>query len=403
MAEAGKGLRMAGTFCSSNRPESLFGAIGSRLVQYQLSQAGKLQERACVKLSLDVQYGCFDPGRALAYVVCSNGGVSSAGNRHQLVQLSFDGRRFLSMGEPIELAQRPIHVALDDKRRRLFVAYNRPAALTVHELNKEGLVRDTADLIDDPGVMGYFPHQAVPVPDGSGLLLACRGDDATAEYGENPGSLRVIGVEGHKAFCTQIIAPNGGFGFGPRNCAFHPTAPWLYAVLERQNALSMFRILDGAIGAEPAFTVGLLERPMAAQDPQLAGAIAVHPDGRTIYVVNRSHAKPPADGLPMSGGGENSIVVFKLDPWSGRPRLLQRVELQGMHARCAMISQAGNLLIAAVRQPSLRRKAGKVTECPAGFSIFRIVENGRLDPLGHHAVNVEGDQLFWAGLETQRW
>ncbi|UHL63164.1 lactonase family protein [Paralcaligenes sp. KSB-10] len=394
---------MTGSFCSSDRPESFFGAIGSRLVQYQLSQAGNLSECTSVMLPLNVQYGCFDAGRALAYVVCSDGGVSSAGNRHQLVQLSFGRRRFLLMGEPIELPHRPIHVVLDDNRRRLAVAYNRPAALTVHGLNKEGLVQGSAVRIDDPGVVGHFPHQAIPMPGSDDLLLTCRGDNATAEYGENPGSLRVIGVEGDKAFCAQIVAPNGGFGFGPRNCAFHPKAPWLYAVLERQNALSMFRTLDGAIGVQPAFTVGLLDNPLAIQDPQLAGAIVVHPDGRTIYVVNRSHAKPPAHGLPMSGGGENSIVVFSVDPSNGRPRLLQRVALQGMHARCAMISQAGNLLIAAVRQPSLRRKAGKVTECPAGFSIFRIVENGRLDPLGHHAVNVGGDQLFWAGLETQRW
>lgn len=403
MAEAGKSLRMAGTFRSSDQPESLFGAIGSRLVQYQLSQAGNLSEYASIRLPLDVQYACFDPVRALVYAVCSNGGVSSVGNRHQLVQLSFDGRHFLPMSEPVELPYRPIHVALDDRRRRLAVSYNRPAALTVHELNNEGLARDTASVIDDPAVVGYFPHQAVPVPGGRGLLLVCRGDDATAVRGENPGSLRVVDIEGREALCKQIIAPGGGFGFGPRNCVFHPTSPWLYAVLERQNTLSMFRVLDGVIDVEPAFTVGLLENPLAIQDPQLAGAIVVHQDGRTIYVVNRSHARLPADGLPMSGGGENSIVVFRLDPLNGRPQLLQRVELQGMHARCAMIAESGDLLVAAVRQASLRRKAGKVTECPAGFSVFRIVAEGRLDPLGHCAVDVGGDQLFWAGFETQRW
>ena len=33
------------------------------------------------------------------------------------------------------------------------------------------------------------------------------------------------------------VAPNGGFGFGPRHIDFHPRQPWVYASLELQNLM----------------------------------------------------------------------------------------------------------------------------------------------------------------------
>jgi 6-phosphogluconolactonase (cycloisomerase 2 family) len=37
------------------------------------------------------------------------------------------------------------------------------------------------------------------------------------------------------------IAPNGGYGFGPRNLDFHPGLPLVYVSLERQNRLDVYR------------------------------------------------------------------------------------------------------------------------------------------------------------------
>ena len=50
------------------------------------------------------------------------------------------------------------------------------------------------------------------------------------------------------------IAPNGGYGFGPRHLDFNPTQPWVYVSLERQNKLQLFKLEGDGLSPEPSFT-----------------------------------------------------------------------------------------------------------------------------------------------------
>lgn len=376
--------------------EYFFAAVADRLIRYALDVGGRMREIDALAMPCNVQYACFDPARALLYVACSNGGVGSRGDRHRLALVAMDGAMRL-LAEPVALPHRPIHAALDPAGCRLLVAYNLPAAVTVHALDGEGRVRGCTGPFEGAHLVGWFPHQILPVPGSGEVLLTCRGDDATAEHAENPGSLRVLRIEEGQAQIVQVVAPQRGIGFGPRNCAFHPTAPWVYAVLERQNALAQFSVRDGRIAAEPACTVGLLQHPESIHRPQLAGALELHPSGRFAYAVNRSHAVVPDGPCMVWAGGENSIVVFRLDQRTGEPVQIQAAPLQGLHARCIAIAQGGRLLVAALRQASQRRTDAGIEDCPAGFSIFRIGDDGCLEALDHLTVAVGAAQIFWAG------
>lgn len=387
---------MAGTSPSlAEGEEYFFAAVGDRLIRYALDADGRMREIDALAMPCNVQYACLDPARALLYVACSNGGVGSRGDRHWLALVAVDGAMRMLM-DPIALPHRPIHAALDLAGHRLLITYNLPAAVTVHALDGEGRVDRCIGHWEGAYLVGWFPHQILPVPGSDEVLLTCRGDDATAERSENPGSLRVLRIEQDQARLVQVVSPRGGFGFGPRNCAFHPTAPWMYAVLERQNALAMFHVCKGRIAAQPACTAGLLQHPERIHRPQLAGALELHPNGRFAYAVNRSHAVVP-DGPAWSGR------VAKTASWSSgsmrarasrcgyRPRRCRAC------TRCIAIAQGGRLLVAALRQASQRRTDAGVEDCPAGFSILRIGHDGCLAPLDHVAVPVGTGQLFWAG------
>lgn len=388
---------MAGTSPSlAEGEEYFFAAVGDRLICYALDADGRMREIAALAMPCNVQYACLDPARALLYVACSNGGVGSRGDRHRLALVAVDGAMRMLM-DPIALPHRPIHAALDLAGHRLLIAYNLPAAVTVHALDGEGRVDRCIGHWEGADLVGWFPHQILPVPGSDEVLLTCRGDDATAEGAENPGSLRVLRIGQDQARLVQAVAPRGGFGFGPRNCAFHPTEPWMYAVLERQNAPAMFQVREGRIAAQPACTVGMLQHPERIHRPQLAGALELHPNGRFAYAVNRSHAVVPDGPHMVWTGGENSIVVFRLHARTGEPVRIQAAPLQGLHARCIAIAQGGRLLVAALRQASQRRTDAGVEDCPAGFSILRIGHDGCLAPLDHVAVPVGTGQLFWAG------
>ena len=377
---------------------SILAAVGSTLLRHGLHADGRTEAADALDLALDVQYACFHPARPLLYVLCSNGGVGRPGDRHALVVLHLHGARLAVAGDPVLLPFRPIHGSVDLRAGRLLVAYNRPAALTVHTLDEWGMPQSMAGPFTDPAVVGHFPHQVLPMPQGNGVLLVCRGDDATAQQPENPGSLRVLCVGADRAACTQVVAPSGGFGFGPRNAVFGPDGGWLQVVLERQNRLLTFGLQGGAIESTPRFELALLRQPEGGHQPQLAGAIELDRAGTVAYVVNRSHAAVVLGGRKLDAGGENSVVAVALDAVTGRPQRLQVVPLAGLHARCIGLSPDGRWLVAAIRESSVRAEGEGFVDQPAGLQCFRVQPDGRLVFHHHQVLDDRAATVFWAGF-----
>jgi len=373
----------------------LLASVGRSLILNELHHDSVT--RLCrLEMPLTVQYACFHPEHAIVYVVCSDGGVSSAGDQHCLAQISYADGVLSPMRTPLALPYRPLHAAVLPRHNRLVIAYNRPAALTHHQMDAKGVVSDDFHQTEGPDVVGYFPHQVIQTPDTEGLLLTCRGDDATESSAENPGSLRLLRYTDQHVTCVQTIAPNDGYGFGPRNCAFRPDGHVLYAVLERQNKLVGFRYRQRFVDLEPRWTLSLLKSMDRVRRPQLGGAISIHPNGRYAYVVNRSH--PVYDGQDNIGPcGENSVVVYELDADSGEPREIQRVEVDGLHARCMALSPDGAFLVVAPRQAGQCLGAdGQAQKYVAGFAIYRIADDGHLRLSHREDITVGKEQLFWA-------
>jgi len=406
----GNGLRhglMHGSRPGLGAGQVLLASIGRRLVRYRRGDEGDKEgkggkgghgfiERDSLETPFAVQYACFHPDRPIAYVACSNGGVASPGDAHCLLQVALDDTGMRLLAQPLALPYRPLHAAVDVKHKRLALAYNRPAAVTVHGLDADGLVQGQPLLAQGPGQVGHFPHQIIPLPGTGHWLLTCRGDDPSPTSAENPGGLRVLRDDGQTLACVQTVAPNAGYGFGPRNCAFHPHRQVLYAVLERQNRLAAFQYGPTGIEPEPFCEAELLACPTAVRRPQLAGAIALHPTGRFAYVVNRAHPVPDRAGKAVPCG-ENSIVVFHLDEQTGAASELQRMPLNGLHARCLALSADGTRLVAALRQAGrCLADDGGVLEYAAGFAVFSIAASGRLTLAHQDEVEVGEAQLFWA-------
>src|SRR5213076_1516472 len=137
------------------------------------------------------------------------------------------------------------------------------------------------------------------------------------------------------------IAPNGGYGFGPRHLDFHPTRPWVYVSLERENKLDMFRLDGDTLAAAPAFRRETLAEPNNIKSRQAAGTVHVHPNGRFLYGANRAQATTEFQGKQVFKGGENSIVVYAINEASGEPMPIQHIETQKIHPRTFHIDPSG--------------------------------------------------------------
>ena len=150
-------------------------------------------------------------------------------------------------------------MATDIPSHFILVAFNNPSALRVYRINPDAT---PGDEVAQPGPIdpGIFAHQVRATPDNRQVILVTRGHDAADGKPEEPGALKVFDFRDGVLSNEVSVAPRGGYGFGPRHLDFHPTKPWVYVSLERQNQLDLFDLTDGALSAVSRFRKNALGR-----------------------------------------------------------------------------------------------------------------------------------------------
>ena len=376
----------------------LYGSLGATLTQYQIgASAGTLKSLSHIVLPSDVQYCVKHPTKALLHVACSDGGPSKAGTKNFICTLSIDTDGSLKLqSEATALHSRPIHISIDRNAQHLLLAYNAPSAFSVHRLKKDGAVGENVK--QSAVELGACAHQIVVTPDNQRVVLPVRGNDPEHGKSELPGSIEIFDyVEGILTHRQKLI-PNAGYEFGPRHVDFHPTKPWMYLSIERQNQIAFFEL--GKTVAGPLWRKTTLAQPDQLKPRQLVGAIHVHPNGKFVYVSNRADGTIDHEGKQIFNGAENTISTFSIDAETGEPTLIHTEDTRGMHVRTFSIDPSGATLIAGCMIARDALIDGVVEHVPGGLSVFRIQEDGTLRFLNKHDVDVGSDKLFWLGIIT---
>ena len=377
----------------------LYSSVGETLTQYHVDvTAGTLQRAGSITLAAPVQYCWPHHARSILYVVSGQRGLQGPGVVHRLDALRIGADGSLSRhGAGRELPMRPLHVTVDHQARHILAAYNEPAGVTVHRIADDGSVGEP---VEQSSALDYgvFPHQIRMVPGHDVLILVTRGNDAHGERPEDPGALKIFRLEDGVLSPLATVAPNGGYGFGPRHVDFDRAGTRVYVSLERQNRLQMFELIDGVPGAQPVFEVDTLAAPDRVQPRQLAGTVHVHPDGRTVYVANRADRTEDHGAGAVFAGGENSIAVYRIDALTGEPMLVQHADPRTFHVRTFALDPTGRLLVAASIMPMRVRDGGGIRTVAAGLSVFRVGADGRLEFLRQYDVETAGRTHFWMGM-----
>ncbi len=380
----------------------LFANVGPELFHYDVDvEAATLTRRGSVTLPANVQYAWPHASRRFLYVATSDGasGMGAAGSMHHLNALRIDpaSGALTPHGEPVRLPTRPIHMSTDIPSKHALVAFNNPSAVRVYRINPDGTVGAEVPQSGriDPGI---FAHQVRASLDNRHVILVARGFDAEPDRPEQPGSLKQFDYAGGQLRNELSIEPNGGYGFGPRHLDFHPTQPWVYVSLERQNALDLFTMEGGRLTPVPVFRKNTLARPDQRPGRQVVSTVHVHPNGQFVYVANRASDSTVMDGRRVFVGGENSVAVFAIDPDSGEPNLLQIEDTRGIHPRTFHIDPTGRLLVVAHIMGLTVRDGDTLRDVPARLSVFRIGEDGRLEFVRAYDVPVGERTIWWMGM-----
>ena len=382
---------------------ALYASVGPELTHYDVDvEAATLTRRGTVALPANVHYCWPHVSRPILYAASSDSasGVGGfVGSNHHVTALAIDPSGALSpLGDPRPLPTRPIHITTDIPSDHILVAFSNPSGLKVYRTGSDGAPGAEVAQPEkmDPGI---YAHQVRVSSDNRKVILVARGHDAVGSKPEEPGALKVFDYRGGNLTGEVSVAPGGGYGFGPRHLDFHPTKPWVYLALERQNRLDVFAFdKTGALSPEPLHRIGTLERPNDILGRQVVGTVHVHPNGRTVYVANRASSTVEFEGKRVFAGGENSLAVFGIDPASGAPTPIQHVDTRGIHCRTFHIDPSGRLLVAAHIMGLPVREDGGSRFVPACLSLFRIGVSGRLDFARKYDVDVGDRTMWWMGI-----
>jgi len=381
---------------------ALYANVGADLTHYDVDVAGaELIKQATVALPAGVQYAWPHVSRRYLYVATSSSapGYGTAGTEHHVTAFSIDpaSGALTPHGAPIRLPARPIHISTDIPSEYILVAFNNPSAVRVYRINKDFT---PGEEVKQPGPIdaGIFAHQVRVTPDNRLAILVTRGNEATPTKPEDPGALKVFEYKDGVLTNEVSIAPNGGKEFGPRHLDFHPTKPWMYVSIETQNKMYLFRMEDGRINPDIAYRAETLAEPNNIRARQAAGTVHVHPNGRFVYGANRAEATTEFQGKPVFKGGENSIVVYSIDQSTGEPTPIQHIETQKIHPRTFHIDPSGRLLVAQHNLPVNVRDGDAIKTVPAGLSVFRMGDDGKLIFVRTYDVDVGDKTMFWMGM-----
>ena len=392
----------------------VYAAVGEDLVQFDVDvEHATLTRRESRRLPANVQEGALHPSGDYLYIGTSNGGSSygaagagpgGAGNDHRLI--AFRINRVTGALEPhgnaAPLPSRPIHLTTDVTGTHVLTAFNEPSNITVHRVRADGTIGEQVKP-PSPLDVGIYGHQVRVTPSNRLAILVTRGNNPTATRAEDPGALKLFNFKDGVLTNHATIAPAGGYGFQSRHLDFHPTQPWMFLTLERQNKIQVYAVGADTIEPTARFTKDTLADLRNLRPGQSASTIHVHPNGRFVYVGNRSSITTDVQGTPVSAGGENSIAVYAIDQNTGEPNVIQHANTHGFYPRTFAIDASGRVLVVG-NQVSLAVKDGeRIRTVPAGLAIFRIRTDGTLEFSRTYEMDTSPTRsLWWMGMASLR-
>ena len=385
----------------ASRKVALYANVGADLTHYDVDVAGgALIRQSTVTLPANVQYAWPHASRRYLYVATSSSasGYGPAGTEHHVTAFRIDPATgaLTKHGEAIRLPTRPIHMTTDIPSENILVAFNAPSALRIYRINKDFTPGE--EVKQGPIDAGIFAHQVRVTPDNRQVILVTRGNEGTAAKAEDPGALKVFDYRNGLLSNGISIAPNGGREFGPRHLDFHPIQPWMYLLIETQNKMYTYKMDGGKINPEIAYRAETLAEPKNIRARQAASAVHVHPNGRFLYGSNRAQATVEFEGKQVFKGGENSIAVYSINQTTGEPTLIQNIETRGIHPRTFHIDPSGRMLVAQHNLPVNVREGNEIRNVPAGLSVFRIGDDGKLTFVRKYDIDVGNRSMWWMGM-----
>lgn len=245
----------------------------------------------------------------------------------------------------------PCHLTIDRKRKTLLVANYTGGSIAALPIRSDGTLGMAIDVKQHEGSsikeQQKGPHAHCIILDATEryALAADLGIDKVMIYRFDPLTGKL--TPGKQA-SAELQA-----GAGPRHLTLHPNGKYLYVINELDSTLTVLKYSPATGTLDAIETVSTL--PSDFSGVSYCADVHVHPSGKFLYGSNRGH---------------NSIVVFQIDPRTGKLTQVEHVSTEGKWPRNFTIDPTGRFLLV----------ANQHTDNVVTFSIDP--QTGRLKPTG---------------------
>ena len=248
----------------------------------------------------------------------------------------------------------PCHLSIDRKRKTLLVANYTGGSISALPIRSDGTLGRAVDVKQHEGSSikeqqkGPHAHCIIFDQFERHALAADLGTDKVMIYRFNPSTGK---LSPGKQASAELKA-----GAGPRHLTLHPNGKFVYVINELDSTMSALKYdaLKGTLSEIE--TVSTL--PSDFSSVSYCADVHVSRSGRFLYGSNRGH---------------NSIVVFEIDPRTGKLKQLEHVSTEGKWPRNFTIDPSGRFLLV----------ANQHTDNVVVFNIDP--KTGRLKPSGQSA------------------
>jgi 6-phosphogluconolactonase len=223
----------------------------------------------------------------------------------------------------------PCHVLVNRKGTHVFVANFMSGSVCVLPVREDGSLGEASDFLQHQGA-GIDPTRQAGPHAHSVTLDAANRFAFVPDLGLD--KLMVYRFEPKRGMLEPNSAPwiKVKPGAGPRHVAFHPNGKWAYLINELDSTVTVLSY-DGRSGTFEELQV-VPTLPEDFRGESTCADVQVAPSGRFVYGSNRGH---------------NSIVIYRVDPRTGRLSRIGHEPTQGSTPRSFGIDPTGRFLLAA--------------------------------------------------------
>lgn len=223
----------------------------------------------------------------------------------------------------------PCHVSLDKTGQMAMVANYGGGSVASYAIGKDGALSEAATFVQHEGGSVNAKRQAGPhghsmnvSPDNRFAFACDLGLDKVLIYKIDPATGKMT-AHGHGS-----VPP----GSGPRHLAFHPNGKHVFVNNEMLMTVTSFAY-DAEKGALTEIeTVSTLPEADRGKEGFSTAETVVHPNGKFVYVSNRTH---------------DTIAVFACDAATGKLTRIENVPAEGQIPRNFSLDPSGKWMIVA--------------------------------------------------------